>query len=102
MPSSYRACITNDARLRAPWPRPEGYDEAQFELLIRLAQALPNTTQLGSLVGIYPYFGYPATAERPMKYGALGGRGKGAALQHVNPPPHTPPPSPQTCARAAS
>lgn len=70
MPSSYRACITNDPRLRAPWPRPDGYDEAQFELLIRLAQALPNTTQLGGLVGIYPYFGYPASADRPMKYGA--------------------------------
>ena len=68
MPSSYRACVTNDARLRAPWPRPEGYREEQFELLIRLAQALPADTELGSLVALYPYFGYPASATLPMKY----------------------------------
>jgi len=38
MPSSYRACVTNDPANRAPWPRPPAYDAAQFELLVRLAQ----------------------------------------------------------------
>ena len=38
MPSSYRACVTNDPANRVPWPRPAGYDPAQFELLVRLAQ----------------------------------------------------------------
>lgn len=67
MPSSYRACITDDPRLRAPWPRPAAYDESKFELLIRLTEGLKNAT-LGELAGIYPYFGYPATAQRPMRY----------------------------------
>ena len=41
MPSSYRACVTNDPANRVPWPRPAGYDADQFELLVRLAQARP-------------------------------------------------------------
>ena len=67
MPSSYRACITNDARLRAPWPRPAAYDESKFELLIRLTEGLKNAS-LGELAGIYEYYGYPATPQRPMRY----------------------------------
>ena len=67
MPSSYRACITDNAGLRAPWPRPPDYDEARFELLIRLAIGLRNAT-FHDFVAVYPYFGYPATPNRPMRY----------------------------------
>ena len=95
MPSSYRCCITNDARLRAPWPRPEGYSEDTFELLIRLAQALPADTELGGLVGIYPYYGYPASPELPMKYGAWqGAPGTRVRRQPPLPSPSRAPPPP--------
>ncbi len=69
MPSSYRACITTDKTLRAPWPRPANYDETRYELLIRLAVAMNNTNlSLSDFVGIYPYNGYPATPTRPLRY----------------------------------
>ena len=67
MPSSYRACITQDPANRVAWPRPDGYDEAEFELLIRLAIARGNATRFTDLVAAYEYFGYAATG-RPMLY----------------------------------
>ena len=67
MPSSYRACITQDPAMRVAWPRPDGYDEAEFELLIRLAIARGNATRFTDLVAAYEYFGYAATG-RPMLY----------------------------------
>ena len=67
MPSSYRACITQDSAMRVAWPRPTGYDEAEFELLIRLAIARGNATKFTDLVAAYPYYGYGATG-RPMLY----------------------------------
>jgi len=68
MPSSYRACITDSPILRAPWPKPENYDESKYELLIRLTEALSKPPTLSDLAGVYEYFGYPATPERPMRY----------------------------------
>lgn len=32
----FRACFTNDPANRVPWPRPEGYDAGQYELLLRI------------------------------------------------------------------
>lgn len=68
MPSSYRACITDDPELRVPWPRPEGYNEGTYELLLRLAEGLGDAATFKDYVGVYPYYGYPATPTRPMKY----------------------------------
>ena len=67
MPSSFRACITQDPALLVPWPRPDGYDEAEFELLIRLAEARGNATRFTDLVAAYEYFGYSNTG-LPMLY----------------------------------
>ena len=70
MPSSYRACITNDPGLRVPWPAPPGYSEDTYELLIRLANGLGNISRFAftDYVGVLAYFGYPASATRPMRY----------------------------------
>ena len=35
----YRMCLTNDARNRVPFPKPEGYDPKQYELLVRVLEA---------------------------------------------------------------
>ena len=32
---NYRVCLTNDASNRLPFPKPEGYDATQYELLLR-------------------------------------------------------------------
>lgn len=32
----FRTCYTNDPANRVPWPKPEGYDAAQYELLARI------------------------------------------------------------------
>jgi hypothetical protein len=32
----FRMCLTNDSANRVPFPRPEGYDAAQYELLLRV------------------------------------------------------------------
>ena len=32
----YRMCLTDDARNRVPFPKPEGYDAGQYELMLRL------------------------------------------------------------------
>jgi hypothetical protein len=67
MPSSYRACITQDPATRVPWPRPANYDESEFELLVRLAEARGNATVFTDLVAAYEYYGYSHTG-RPMLY----------------------------------
>lgn len=67
MPSSYRLCLTKDASNAVPWPRPANYDVAQFELLIRWSNMLAGAG-IDSFVATYPYYGYPASAARPMKY----------------------------------
>ncbi|MDH3583530.1 MAG: FAD-dependent oxidoreductase [Phycisphaerae bacterium] len=36
---NYRLCLTNDASNRVPFPKPAGYDAAQYELLARSLQA---------------------------------------------------------------
>jgi hypothetical protein len=35
----FRTCYTNDPANRVPWPKPEGYDAAQYELLVRIFDA---------------------------------------------------------------
>ncbi len=35
----YRICATDDPQNRVPWPRPEGYDPAEFEVLLRYFEA---------------------------------------------------------------
>jgi hypothetical protein len=35
----FRTCLTNHAENRVPFPRPEGYDPSQYELLIRIFEA---------------------------------------------------------------
>lgn len=36
---NFRLCTTDDPENRKPWPKPEGYDEQQFELLLRNFEA---------------------------------------------------------------
>ena len=36
---NYRMCMSNDERNRVPFPKPEGYDEKQYELLFRNFEA---------------------------------------------------------------
>lgn len=36
---NFRMCLSNDARNRVPFPKPEGYDETQYELLFRNFEA---------------------------------------------------------------
>jgi hypothetical protein len=36
---NFRMCMSNDARNRAPFPKPEGYDEKEYELLFRNFEA---------------------------------------------------------------
>lgn len=36
---NYRLCMSNDARNRVPFPKPEGYDEKRYELLFRNFEA---------------------------------------------------------------
>jgi hypothetical protein len=36
---NFRMCMSNDPRNRAPFPKPEGYDEKQYELLFRNFEA---------------------------------------------------------------
>jgi hypothetical protein len=67
MPSSYRLCLTKDKNNSVPWPRPASYDVAQFELLVRWA-IMRGGAGIDSFVATYPYYGYPASAARPMKY----------------------------------
>ena len=48
----FRLCLTDAPERRIPFPRPEGYDPARYELLRRyLAAAGPRVT-LGSLLGL--------------------------------------------------
>jgi hypothetical protein len=35
----FRMCLTNDDRNRVPFPKPEGYDPSQYELLVRIFDA---------------------------------------------------------------
>ena len=35
----FRMCLTNDPRNRVPFPKPQGYDPGQYELLLRVLQA---------------------------------------------------------------
>lgn len=35
----FRVCLTNDPANRMPFPKPEGYDPAQYELLLRVFEA---------------------------------------------------------------
>jgi len=35
----FRMCLTNDPRNRVPFPKPEGYDPAQYELLARVFES---------------------------------------------------------------
>ncbi len=35
----FRMCLTNDPRNRIPFPKPQGYDAGQYELLLRVLQA---------------------------------------------------------------
>ena len=67
MPSSYRLCLTKDKATAIPWPKPASYDVAQFELLVRWA-IMQGNASIEAFVATYPYYGYPATATRPMKY----------------------------------
>ena len=32
-------CLTNDPKNRVPFPKPEGYDANQYELLVRVLEA---------------------------------------------------------------
>ena len=72
MPFSYRACVINTPD-RVPFPRPDGYDPAQFELLVRYAESLvakygPRGAPFSALAAQYEYRAYPATADRAMRY----------------------------------
>ena len=68
MPSSWRLCITKDKNNSVPWPRPPDYDAARFELVTRFAEALGDGKTINDFVGVYDYYGFPASAARPMKY----------------------------------
>ena len=35
----FRMCLTNDPANRVPFPKPEGYDPSQYELLLRIFDA---------------------------------------------------------------
>jgi hypothetical protein len=67
MPSSYRQCLTKNHSHAVPWPRPPGYDVAKFELLVRWA-IMQKGAGIEGFAAAYPYYGYPASASRPMKY----------------------------------
>ena len=67
MPSSFRLCLTKDKGAAVPWPRPARYDVAQFELLVRWS-IMQGGAGIDGFVATYPYYGYPASATRPMKY----------------------------------
>ena len=41
---TFRLCLTQVAENRLPWPKPEGYDPAHWELLRRYLQAKPKLT----------------------------------------------------------
>jgi hypothetical protein len=36
---NFRMCMTDDPANRIPWPRPEGYDPARYEIMLRYIQA---------------------------------------------------------------
>lgn len=55
MPSSWRLCITKDAKNSVPWPRPAGYDARKFELVTRFAEALGDGKTINDFVGVYDY-----------------------------------------------
>lgn len=44
---NYRICLTSDPKNMVPISKPEGYDPAQFELLVRLIQKQPEKKKLG-------------------------------------------------------
>lgn len=67
-PLNSRLCITKDKNNSVPWPRPARYDPAQFELLVRWAEMQGEGRTISDFAGVYPYYGYPASPSRPMKY----------------------------------
>lgn len=67
MPSSYRLCLTKEKNNAIPWPRPASYNVSQFELLVRWAIMRKNAS-IDGFVATYPYYGYPASSSRAMKY----------------------------------
>ncbi|MGN6699045.1 MAG: FAD-dependent oxidoreductase, partial [Thermomicrobiales bacterium] len=48
----FRLCLTDRPENRRPFPRPEGYDPAQYELLRRYLAAAGSRVELGLLLGL--------------------------------------------------
>ena len=56
---SYRPCVTNNKANKVPFPKPENYDEEDFELMRRYVAAQSSAPSLGSLFGILGYRSFP-------------------------------------------
>ena len=50
----FRVCLTRNPHNQRPFPEPENYDPAQFELLRRYLEAKGETLQAGQLMGLIP------------------------------------------------
>ena len=71
MPYSYRLCVIS-APGRLPWPKPDDYDSADHELLVRYALSLaakyPAGPPFSAFVDALEYRAYPSNATLPMRY----------------------------------
>eukprot|EP01060_Flectonema_neradi_P006424 TRINITY_DN14345_c0_g1_i1.p1 TRINITY_DN14345_c0_g1~~TRINITY_DN14345_c0_g1_i1.p1 ORF type:complete len:532 (+),score=117.79 TRINITY_DN14345_c0_g1_i1:48-1598(+) len=56
---SYRCCVTNNAHNKVAFPKPDGYDELDFELMNRYVNSLSSPPSIHNLFGILDYRSFP-------------------------------------------